>query len=113
MLYFLPFVIHSVLGIGQWLKLTYSGAQISTRYSHAGAYCPATNEYILFGGSQYGSATMLNDLYAIDMSTLTATQITSNGPAVRYMMAHTSILVSDSLLFIHGKLIIRIVVLIL
>jgi len=64
-----------------WTLLSTSGTSPSARWSHAGIYDSQEHSMVIFGGRDLGSS--LNDLWVLDLTTLTWQEITASGPSAR------------------------------
>jgi len=65
-------------GQAQWQAVTTANAGPGPRYEHAMQYNPATNQVFLFGGRD-GTQTF-NDVWALDVESLTWRQVAANAP---------------------------------
>jgi hypothetical protein len=89
----------------EWQKLTTSGGPPTARSNPTGAYNPATDELVLFGGNSSTSGltfTPLDDVWALGLETLRWRRIaTQPGPAAR--LFHTAALDPDTgTLYVYG-----------
>ena len=66
------------MGFVNWQQLTPANAGPGPRYEHAMEYSPANNQIYLFGGRD--GSQIYNDIWALDMNTLTWRQLAVNSP---------------------------------
>lgn len=66
------------MGFVAWQQLTPANAGPGPRYEHAMEYSPANNQIYLFGGRD--GSRIYNDIWALDINTLTWRQLAVNSP---------------------------------
>ncbi|HKB17237.1 MAG TPA: kelch repeat-containing protein, partial [Planctomycetota bacterium] len=66
-------------GYGTWSILPIEGDQPKPRREHKGVYDPVRHRLIVFGGRQRSSSSFLNDVWALDLSSLKWREIETRG----------------------------------
>jgi hypothetical protein len=78
-LFAVALIVAVVEAAWQWQQITLTGSAISARAGHAGAYMNATNELLIWAGSN--STNGLNDMHSINLGSMIRTLV-SVSPAI-------------------------------